>query len=146
MEGRARLDKIFQLRLSLPPKEVAAIREYIRLLAASSPDNLSQLIAEGYPPNLRKIKRILNLVYLLVKGTQKETFVEDFPLIAVWSIATVTYPELAKIISNDANSLFSTVEWIRKSWLERTDIVVGSSGVVLIFAFQQDSLSCLGTI
>jgi hypothetical protein len=82
MEGKDHVDKIFQLKLSLPPpKEIEAISGYIRWLAASLPDELSKLIAEGCPPNLRKIKRILNLIYFLAKGTKEEAFDKDFPLI-----------------------------------------------------------------
>jgi hypothetical protein len=83
MEGKDHVDKIFQLKLSLPPKETKAIREYIELLAASLSDNVGRLIATGCPLNLRKIKRILNLIYFLAKGTEEEAFAKDFPLIVI---------------------------------------------------------------
>jgi hypothetical protein len=111
MEGKDHADKIFQLKLSLPPKEAEAIKEYVRWLATSLPPDLSQLIAEGCPPNLRKIKRILNLIYFLSKGTPEEGFDKVFPLIVIWSIVTVAYPELARIISANPNSLIMTIDY-----------------------------------
>ena len=79
MEGNDHVDKIFQLKLSLPPKETEAIREYIELLAASLSDNVGRLIAKGCPLNLRKIKRILNLIYFLAKETRRRSICQGFP-------------------------------------------------------------------
>jgi len=83
IEGKDYLDKIFQLRLSLPPKEGEAIRGYIKELADSLPDNLHAVVAEGCPPNLRKIKRVLSLIYFLGKGSDDKTFDKDFSLIVI---------------------------------------------------------------
>jgi hypothetical protein len=83
------------------------------LLTASLSDNVGRLIAKGCPLNLRKIKRILNLIYFLAKGTEEEAFAKDFPLIVIWSIATVAYPELARLINMDPYSLFATVDWLK---------------------------------
>jgi hypothetical protein len=118
LEGKDHIDKIFQLKLSLPPKNVEGIHEYIRLLAASLPTELGALIAEGCPKNPRKIKRILNLIYFLAKGTEEEAFVPDLPLIVIWSIITVAYPELARIITNDPNSLYTVVHIIESSFIQ----------------------------
>lgn len=83
------------------------------MLTASLSDNVGRLIAKGCPLNLRKIKRILNLIYFLAKGTEEEAFAKDFPLIVIWSIATVAYPELARLINMDPYSLFATVDWLK---------------------------------
>ncbi len=140
-EGRDYVDKIFQLKLSLPPKEESEIKQYIEMLASSLPPKESQLITDGCPANPRKIKRILNLVYFLSTVTQ-ENFEEYFPLIIIWSIATTIFPKLAEVIKYNTNSLVQMsliinhltdyevllrkIDNIKKVIPENTNVVVGS--------------------
>lgn len=104
-EGKDHIDKIFQLKLSLPPKESKEIRAYIYKLAESLPENIADLVINGCPSNPRKIKRILNLVYFLAKGTDAVSFDKQFPLLVIWSIATVAYPDLARLVKMSPKSL-----------------------------------------
>ena len=109
-EGRQHIDKIFQLKLSLPPKDDTEIE---KLVSSMVPDNsLSKdersLIINGCDPNPRKIKRLLNLVYFILKGLPDEEdkkFDEKVPLVIAWCILTTSFPELAKIIKIDPYSL-----------------------------------------
>jgi hypothetical protein len=91
--------------ISIPPKEIEHIKSYINRLAQSFPNDISNLIANGCPPNPRKIKRIINLIYFLSKGTDAFNFDKQFPLLVIWSILTVAYPELAKLIKNTPESI-----------------------------------------
>ena len=106
-EGRQYIDKIFQLKLSLPPKDASQIETFVRKII---PDNLTRVerefIIKGCPPNPRKIKRILNLEYFILKGLLDDQDFNDMaPLVIVWCILTTSFIDLAKIIKNDPDSL-----------------------------------------
>lgn len=109
-EGRQHIDKIFQLKLSLPPKDDTEIEKLVSSMVPD--DSLSKdersLIINGCDPNPRKIKRLLNLVYFILKGLPDEEdkkFDEKVPLVIAWCILTTSFPELAKIIKIDPYSL-----------------------------------------
>jgi KAP family P-loop domain len=104
-EGRDHVDKIFQLKLSLPPKEHSDVLTYVNNLAESLPQQIKELIVDGCPKNPRKIKRILNLIYFLAKGTEDDLMEKYLPMLAIWSISTIAYPELAALIKVSNNSL-----------------------------------------
>jgi hypothetical protein len=105
-EGREHVDKIFQLKLSLPPKEKEEIANLIEIKASSLPSELRPLIVDGCPKNPRKIKRILNLIRYLVSTTKADVdFQKNFPVLVIWSILTVAYSELAAIIKEFPRSL-----------------------------------------
>lgn len=107
-EGREQVEKIFQLKLSLPPKEQEEIGRFIEHKAASLPHELQALIVDGCPKNPRKIKRILNLIRYLITAVNAEddkTFQNYFPVLVIWSILTIVYPELARIIRESPISL-----------------------------------------
>jgi KAP family P-loop domain len=59
------LDKIFQLRLSLPEKDEYEMKKYINSIAAFLQPEEFNLLYSGFPHNPRKIKKVLNLVYFL---------------------------------------------------------------------------------
>lgn len=64
-EGRAHADKMFQLVLPLPPKSEAALCSYVKKMAKLfGEDSLAHFI-KSVPPNPRKIKRSINLLYCL---------------------------------------------------------------------------------
>jgi len=113
-DGRDHMEKIFQLILSLPPKaffpeyqnkEYAnqLIKDYLRNLT-NELDNypcLQELVASIIPPNPRKIKRVLSLVYFIGKNmqiTNDPEFTDIFPLILIWSVATSYFSNLARIL------------------------------------------------
>lgn len=110
LEGRQHVDKIFQLKLSLPPKDDAEIEKLVSSMVPD--DSLSKnekgLIINGCEPNPRKIKRLLNLVYFILKGLpgeNNEEFDSKVPLVISWSILTISFPEIARIIKIDPGSL-----------------------------------------
>jgi len=104
-EGKDHVEKIFQLRLTLPPKEQQQIESYVKDLASTLPDKIRDLVVNGCPRNPRKIKRILNLIFFLSKELKEEEFNSLFPLIVIWCIITSSYPWLAEIIKREPNSL-----------------------------------------
>jgi len=104
-EGKEHIDKIFQLKLSLPPKERKEIEEYVNQLSTSLPQEIRNLVVDGCPHNPRKIKRILNLLYFLAKETTDKVFEDYLPILTIWSIATIAFPDLAYIIKKSSSSL-----------------------------------------
>lgn len=88
LEGREHIEKIFQLKLSLPPKTSQQIRAYVDEMAKSfgDDDNIRKFIIDGCPPNPRKIKRIINLIIFLSSFIAAAQFKEQLPLIVIWSI------------------------------------------------------------
>lgn len=104
-EGREHVNKIFQLKLSLPPKETSDIEEYVKVLSNSLPEGIRELVVNGCKPNPRKIKRVLNLIYFVCSDLEEDKFEEYLPAVVIWCIATTVYPELSKIIGRNSFSL-----------------------------------------
>jgi len=104
-EGKDHIEKIFQLRLTLPPKDKRHLQSYVNELASSLPDEIKNLVVNGCPHNPRKIKRILNLVYFLSKEMPDKDFQSYFPLVVIWCILTSSYSELARIVKENYKSL-----------------------------------------
>ena len=110
VEGRDHIDKIFQLKLSLPPKTPNEIKKLVDNIAPENTlaDIEKNLIIHGCPSNPRKIKRVLNLVYFILKGLPDDVnFDKKVPLVIIWCILVTSFPELAKIIKTDVNSLIT---------------------------------------
>jgi len=125
-EGKEHLDKIFQIKLSLPPKAFfpkaypkegdyseanRLITLYLQDITRELPEEIMEFIAAGFPPNPRKIKRALSLAYFIAKNieiredieytkTFPTGFKDMFPLILIWSVATSYFSELAETIKN----------------------------------------------
>src|SRR5215831_2078374 len=118
LDGREHLDKIFQLKLSLPPKisfpkegnEKEAnklIEQYLNQnLENQLPTSLQEFIINGFPPNPRKIKRALSLAYFIGKNITildssdifPEGFEDIFPLVLIWGIITSYFFDLADLL------------------------------------------------
>jgi hypothetical protein len=117
LDGREHLDKIFQLKLSLPPKisfpkegsEKEAnklIEQYLnQYLKIQLPSDLQEFIINGFPPNPRKIKRALSLAYFIGKNiildgsdAFPEGFISAFPLVLIWGIITSYFFDLADLL------------------------------------------------
>lgn len=106
-EGRAHVEKLFQLKLSLPPKSEEDLQHYLDNMAGSFANTDIEFIIKNCPPNPRKIKRMLNLIYfilsgLIVPGTsekeQNTNFEIYLPIVVSWASITLNHPFLAKIV------------------------------------------------
>lgn len=111
-EGREHLDKIFQLKLSLPSKILFSrkgekekadmlIESYLKGLTDGKklPINIERLIITAFPPNPRKIKRALSLAYFVGKNMiaiDDTKFEGYFPHLLIWSVCSLYFSELAK--------------------------------------------------
>jgi len=61
-KGKEYLEKIFQIKVTLPKPTSDQVREFVEKLVPDMPDELLALFAEIGPRNPRSIKRILNLI------------------------------------------------------------------------------------
>jgi hypothetical protein len=106
-QARDHVDKIFQLKLSLPIKDQKEIDRFIKAKAMSLPNEFHNLFVNGCPKNPRKIKRILNLVRFvtITTTTNNESFQKYFPIFVIWSICRLAYPELCNVIKQWPQSL-----------------------------------------
>ena len=107
-EGRKHIEKIFQVKLSLPPKGSEEMGEF---LSSLSPDFLTDdrknLIIKICDRNPRKIKRLLNLVYFVLLGLpDDDDFEKTVTPVISWCILISSFPQLAKTIKYDPKSLF----------------------------------------
>lgn len=105
IEGRDHVEKIFQLRLSLPPKDFEEVEKYIEHLASTLPDDLKRILFMGFPANPRKIKRVLNLIYFVLKGLDNEDFDKKMPMAVIWCIITSSFPNLSIQIKENVYAL-----------------------------------------
>lgn len=114
IEGREHLDKIFQLKLSLPSKisfSTEGEEGKANLLIASYldgltedkklPDEIKNLITAAFPPNPRKIKRALSLAYFIGKNlevTDDTKIKQIFSTMLIWIICSLYFFELARLV------------------------------------------------
>ena len=61
-KGKEYLEKIFQIKVSLPKPTSDQVKEFVEELVPDMPDELLSLFAEIGPKNPRSIKRIMNLI------------------------------------------------------------------------------------
>lgn len=61
-KGKEYLEKIFQIKVSLPKPTSDQVKEFVEELVPDMPDELLALFAEIGPKNPRSIKRIMNLI------------------------------------------------------------------------------------
>lgn len=109
-EGLEHVEKIFPLKLSLPPKKLDALKDYVEKMCKSLSEPERQLIVKGCPPNPRKIKRIANLAYFVLNSLKDdEEFDDKVPLVLIWCILTSVYPKFVEIVKRDLTSLFELV-------------------------------------
>lgn len=97
-EGKDHLDKIFQLKLALPPKNDAMIIKYIETITENLPDEIKRFLRRGIPYNPRKIKRALNLAYFISNNIEEKEFSTLFPYTLIWSILTTSFPEISRLV------------------------------------------------
>lgn len=135
-KGREHLEKIFQLKLSLPPKAFILssefdtgggggsddkpelvkpedanplIKSYVDSLAPKLPEELRSFIARSFPPNPRKIKRAMSLAYFIGKNLHEfedKEFMDTFPYVLFWAVAVTYFPELATLVKYSPRDLY----------------------------------------
>lgn len=66
IEGREHVEKLFPLKLALPPKSQQDLATYVKNLAGSLSDADIEFILHNSQFNPRKIKRMLNLLYVVL--------------------------------------------------------------------------------
>ena len=67
IEGKEYLEKLFPLKLTLPLKSPINLTNYIKTLVPTLPDSFIETIVINSQPNPRKIKHMLNLLYVILK-------------------------------------------------------------------------------
>jgi len=82
-EGTSYLDKIFQMKIGLPPKPKDELKKYILSLIPTIPDNLAELMAVVGPKNLRRIKRLINIASFHAFGGSD---LRKFELSLIWML------------------------------------------------------------
>lgn len=83
-EGISYLEKIFQMRIAVPPKKKDEIKKFIKNINENISDDIAELITLAGPRNLRKIKRLLNLA--LFRASAGKSQVKKFELSIIWSL------------------------------------------------------------
>lgn len=110
-EAKKHIDKIFQLKLSIPDKNYPDLVKYFDSITNNFTEKPSEtfrdIILEGCAPNPRAIKRVLNL-YSIVKQIRRNGKEESkFSNILLGVIVlSVQYPELLRLIKSDPISFF----------------------------------------
>lgn len=109
IEGKEHVEKIFQVKLSLPPKKKKDIDEFLSNIASDflNKANRKDLITETCEHNPRKIKRLLNLVYFVLQGLDKREGNEEVVNWVIgWCVLVLYFSDLAKAIKFDPKLLF----------------------------------------
>lgn len=107
IEGREHVEKLFPLKLALPPKLEKDLLPYVKSMASSLADTDIEFILHNSQFNPRKIKRMLNLLYVILlnlpkRGASNEeinkNFEIDFKMLIAWVALTLNHPNIAKKI------------------------------------------------
>jgi len=110
LEGLEHVEKIFPIKLSLPQKEEEDLAKYVEKMCGSLSNSERMLLVKGCVPNPRKIKRITNLAYFVLKNLDDdEDFEGKLPFVLIWAILTTNHPQFVGIIKSDLASLFEMV-------------------------------------
>ena len=114
-EGREHIEKIFQLTLSLPPKQDTDLQNYVKnKIAQSFSLKDANFFINICPPNPRKIVRMLNQIYYVLSNVripgdslneQNDNFEVYLPIIMTWSSITTNHPYIAKIVKHSPSYL-----------------------------------------
>jgi hypothetical protein len=98
-EGKDHLDKIFQLKLNLPNKSEEEINAYIDKIAENFPWDLRDIVRVGCKANPRKIKRLMNILYVMLNSLDDSY---RYPYLFTWSkLSTSDIPQPLKVFIKD---------------------------------------------
>lgn len=73
--GREHTEKMFQLKLSVPHKSEKDLKTYVNKMAESLGNSNIEFLVKSLPPNPRKIKLALNLIYFVLNNTQESILI-----------------------------------------------------------------------
>lgn len=103
MVGRDHTEKMFQLKIPVPPKSDFDIKHYIDGIVGKLDNKTMEFFANILPPNPRKIKLALNSLYLALKSERgssrvsKMTEKQYIRSIMIWIVIANNHREIAKI-------------------------------------------------
>lgn len=113
-ECREHVEKMFPLKLSLPPKSTTDMKDYVKLHAPSLSKTDINFILHNAQFNPRKIKRMLNLLYVILLNMPDagmssrevdDNFQAKLKMLIAWIALTLDHPDLARKIQQDPKSL-----------------------------------------
>ena len=116
IEGREHAEKMFALKLSLPPKPQEQLAEFVKHHAVSLNETDIDFMLNNTQPNPRKIKRMLNLLYVILQdmpdrgSTDQEidaNFKSDLKMVIAWIALTLNHPHMARKIQQDSDLLIT---------------------------------------
>ena len=111
-------DKIFQLKLALPSKNLSLMSDFITHLGPSYIGESEKSLINSSTSNPRKIKQILNLIFYGLKyGKLNKKLTSAnmnlyYPITVTWSIISVLYPQFGNTIKANPSSLNETLDFI----------------------------------
>jgi hypothetical protein len=82
---------------------------YLNNLTSYLPHDLAHLIVKGSYSNPRKAKRIINLLYFLTHTLEENEFYHTFPLLVIWCILTLVFPNIARILRHSPIDLIDII-------------------------------------
>ena len=109
MEGREHTEKMFSLKLALPPKSREQLTAFVKHHAVSLDKANVDFILHNAQSNPRKIKHMLNLLYAILpdiqdRGTDQErdaNFDSDLKMLIAWIALTLNHPDMARQIQRE---------------------------------------------
>ena len=117
IEGREHVEKMFQLKLALPPKSREDMLGYIKHHAGSLTTTNAEFILDNSQFNPRKVKRMLNLLYVLLQNLPDrgdmpdridDNFKVDSRILISWAALTLNHPDMARKIQEEPDLLIRT--------------------------------------
>ncbi len=107
-EGRDHIDKIFQLKISLPSKEEIDLKKYLEVLKSPLSPEEEKLIVIGCKNNPRKIKKIFNLLNFSKRFKSYKTHHEVTTIILWYTLGSV-YHQFFKVTKDSIPSLITVL-------------------------------------
>ena len=107
-EGRDHIDKIFQLKISLPFKYETDMKKYFEQLKSSYSAEEEKLISIGCRNNPRKIKKVFNLLNFSKRFKTFESHDEKTSII-LWYTLSAVYHQFFKLVKGSQSSLVTTL-------------------------------------
>ena len=110
MEGREHTEKMFSLKLALPPKSREQLAAFVKHHAGSLDKADVDFILHNAQSNPRKIKHMLNLLYATLPNVEERggsaqerdaNFNSDLKMLIAWIALTLNHPDMARQIQRE---------------------------------------------